>query len=533
MDEKFRPSCGIHTDQPYCPADGTATVYRARLVTDATDLRAGDVIDGRYRVTGVLGRGGFGAVYAAEHTGTGQAVALKLLLGDPDRVDGGEVRRFHREARITAALRHAHTVRVFDVGRTAAGAPYQVMERLNGPTLERLLKDRAAQGAGLTEAETLDLGIAVLKSLSEAHGQGLVHRDLKPANLMLTNVDGEQVVKVLDFGIARPQESSLTGTGRTLGTPAYMSPEQCRGEALDGRSDLYALGIVLFRCLAGRTPFWADSSVALVYKQIAEAPPDLRAAARMPVSDGLADCVMRAFAKDPAERFATARDMRHALEAVQRGETPARTVRFGSEPVRGARATSATATDTEPASAPADRVPPTPDAMAERIDPQQDATDAPAVPGPAAPVVPALGAAAGDAAATVAPAGRRRAKSPSGRTYAVVGLAVAGAAAAALATFRPATSARVAPSVEASLAVLARPLPAPPPPVLSPVRPATCWPACACTWSACRACATVARTCWPWRPRWCRCRAMAGARGWTLTRRNGCSSNRGPTTCEN
>ncbi len=270
---------------------------------------------------GVLGRGGFGAVYAAEHVGTRQPIAIKMLLSASE-AGTAEVRRFHREAEVTARLRHPNTVRVFDVGQTASGAMYIAMERLHGPTLEEVLRDNLAAGRTLSERDAVNIGISVLKSLSEAHGQGLVHRDLKPANIMLTDIDGELVVKVLDFGIARLSDSSLTGEGTALGTPAYMSPEQCRGADLDGRSDVYSLGIILFRCVTGVTPFADPNPLVVLFRHATEPLPDLRTASPSALSDEFVAIVTRALAKRREDRFADARVMRDALTAIQGGALP-------------------------------------------------------------------------------------------------------------------------------------------------------------------------------------------------------------------
>jgi len=291
-----------------------------RLDREAGVIHEGDIVEGRYRITGVLGRGGYGAVYSAEHTGTKQKVAIKMLMGGGEGHDEGEIRRFYREAQVTANLRHPNTVRVFDVGQTQDQALFIAMELLHGPTLEKVLRNHASEGRVATEAEAIDVGIAVLKSLSEAHGQGLVHRDLKPANIMITEVDGERIIKVLDFGIARPQESSLTETGSSLGTPGYMSPEQCRADPIDGRSDLYSLGVILYRCVAGKLPFVHSNPMTLMFMHISHPPPDLAAAAQTPLTQGFLRCVQRALAKDPAERFQSARDMRLALEVLGKPE---------------------------------------------------------------------------------------------------------------------------------------------------------------------------------------------------------------------
>ena len=288
---------------------------------DATRLDTGNIIEGRYRIKGTLGRGGFGAVYEAEHTGTGQMIAIKVMLADLSEHNVQAVRRFYKEAQVTAQLRHPNTVRVFDVGQTSEGALYIAMERLHGPTLEEALREVGSQGTAMTERQALDVAIPILRSLAEAHMMDLVHRDLKPANIMLTEVaDEEAVVKVLDFGIARTRDSSLTGQGTALGTPAYMSPEQCMGGKVDGRSDLYSLGVILYRCVTGRTPFDDPNPLTVMYKHAHAPPPDPRQVAKSQLSEGFVVCVLKALAKKADDRFVTARAMRLCLEAVRDGQ---------------------------------------------------------------------------------------------------------------------------------------------------------------------------------------------------------------------
>jgi len=313
--KRFCPVCGSQTPEAYCPADGIATFDLSRSDPESAKFAHGDLVAGRYRIGGLLGRGGFGAVYEAEHAGGLGRLALKTLTLAEQSID--DVRRFYREAQVTAQLRHNNTVRVFDVGQAESGALYIAMELLQGHTLEHLLKAVAESGGVMIQDEAIGIGIDVCKSLSEAHGRGLVHRDLKPANIMVTEVDGDRVVKVLDFGIAHVQGSSLTGTGRSLGTPAYMSPEQCLSASLDARSDLYALGAILYRCVVGRPPFTDPNPLSVMFAHANSAPPDLYAAARTPVSDAFVQLVQRALKKGPEERFASARDMRQALEAAR------------------------------------------------------------------------------------------------------------------------------------------------------------------------------------------------------------------------
>lgn len=214
-DLRFCPHCGTRTADAFCPKDQVATFELKASDPEGARLNAGDVVAGKYRITGMLGRGGFGAVYAADHTGGLGKVALKVLILADQNPD--DIKRFYREAQVTAQLKHANTVRVFDVGQLPSGALFLAMELLHGISLEDELKQRHKNFQVLTHSEAIDMAIDVLKSLSEAHSNGLVHRDLKPANLMIIEVDGDKMVKVLDFGIAHVQDSSLTGSGHALG----------------------------------------------------------------------------------------------------------------------------------------------------------------------------------------------------------------------------------------------------------------------------------------------------------------------------
>ncbi len=312
------PICNTQTAAQHCPSDGTQTLRQGAATRDALSYRPGEVLGGRYKVLGTLGRGGFGAVYAGEHTGTKQLVALKVLALDASTADDDVVKRFFQEAQVTARLKAQNTVRLFDVGQDDGGPLFLAMELLEGPNLQLVLKALKSEGRVMTEPQTLDIAIAVLRSLHEAHGHGLVHRDLKPANVILaTSEDDEPLVKVLDFGIARTQDSSLTGSGRALGTPSYMSPEQCECEPLDGRSDLYSLGVILFECVCGVLPYVNDSAMGVMYMHRHGEIPSLRAAAQTPVSTGFVQVVQRLLAKSPSARAKDARSLRAELEALR------------------------------------------------------------------------------------------------------------------------------------------------------------------------------------------------------------------------
>jgi len=319
--KRFCPVCGEETKAAFCPNDRTPTVLAMGFAKHPRAYEIDDIVAARYRITGALGAGGFAAVYAAEHMGTAQEVAVKLMAFDMTAPESDvAVRRFFREARITAALNHPNTVRVFDVGQDEQGPLFIAMELLRGESMEALLKRRFAEGRGLTEAETLDIAIPVLSSLAEAHATGLVHRDLKPANIFLTEApDGSTVVKVLDFGIARTADSSLTLGGNMPGTPPFMSPEQCRGEKLDGRSDLYSLAVLIFLCVCEQLPFADANILKLMRMHSFEEPPDPRQVARAPVSDELATVILRTLAKRPTDRPTSADEMKRLLDLIRDG----------------------------------------------------------------------------------------------------------------------------------------------------------------------------------------------------------------------
>ena len=219
VESRYCPRCGFATGEGLCPRDGTATIARAAIDLNAMQFRPGDVLASRYRIVKLLGRGGYGAVFAAEHTGTGQPVALKLLSSDSGQGGDENQRRFFREAAITARLRHPNTVRVHDFGQAENGALFMALELIEGPTLAQKQREYTGRGKAMPELAAIDMAIAVLRSLGEAHSADLVHRDLKPANIMYAAVPGEDpVVKVLDFGIVRARDSSLTASGTALGT---------------------------------------------------------------------------------------------------------------------------------------------------------------------------------------------------------------------------------------------------------------------------------------------------------------------------
>ena len=357
--QRFCPTCGTRTAETRCPADGTSTIIVDTFARDALSYGTGDVVAGRYRITGALGRGGFGAVYAAEHTGTHQQIALKMITVGSDQAADSTMRRFYREAQTTGGLTSPHTVRVFDVGQAEHGPLYLAMELLRGPTLDQLLRKLDEADRALTEAQAVEIALGVLRSLAEAHKAGLVHRDLKPANIMLAQLDEEDpVVKVVDFGVAHSVDSSLTATGKTLGTPRYMSPEQCHGGAIDGRSDLYSLGVILYQCVTAVLPFDEPNPMTLMWMHAHQPVPDVRKKALGPLSDAFVACLYKALEKEPDLRFEDAKAMRTALEELRSNERGLLREPVALVPVRAPQ-------PTEP-SQPlrTDRPPPTPKSVA-------------------------------------------------------------------------------------------------------------------------------------------------------------------------
>ncbi len=310
---RYCPRCGSTSDSAVCPTDGTPTVRQ--VAHGRRRLETGDVIGGRYRVSGELGRGGFGVVFDTVHVTTGHAVAVKVLTP----VGGGEgqemSRRFFQEASTTSRLSHPNTVRVYDFGQTDNGDLFLAMERLDGETLASAISRHSNENTVMSEDQVVDTGIAVLRSLGEAHAHGLVHRDMKPANIFLHQMaGGDSIVKVLDFGIVKDTDSGMTQAGQALGTPTHMSPEQAMGKKVDGRADLYALGVVLYECLTGKLPFFGENPLSIVMQHVTEPVPPIEQRAPGLVRPALAAVVERALAKEPDARWQNAVDMRLALQ---------------------------------------------------------------------------------------------------------------------------------------------------------------------------------------------------------------------------
>lgn len=280
----------------------------------AVKLSPGDLIDQKYRILRMLGTGGMGSVYEAENIRVERRVAIKVMHRVRDQQD---IQRFEREAR-AAQIGSPNIVQVFDLGYLADGEPYMVMEYLAGETLG----ERLQRVQHWSPVELLPVANQILDGLVAAHRAGIIHRDLKPDNVFLARLEGspEEVVKLLDFGISKftdaakkPAEVSLTRSGVAVGTPHYMSPEQVQGsKGLDTRTDLYSLGVILYRCLSGHLPFQSDDVAPLLVQILLETAKPLHEFLPQ-VDPVLSGIIARAMARRAEDRFQTAAEFREAL----------------------------------------------------------------------------------------------------------------------------------------------------------------------------------------------------------------------------
>lgn len=277
----------------------------------APSAAAGDLIGGRYRIERLLGQGGMGEVWLASDTALhNRSVAVKRIL--QQGLDEDAIQRFEREVRALAALTHPHIVAVTDTGRDAKGL-YYVMEYVPGQSLRAWLQQQdQANPPSLVQVQ--DLFRQILRGVAFAHSKDIIHRDLKPENVLLTD-DG--TVKVLDFGLARlGQDFSLTRPEQRLGTPLYMSPEQCRGAPCDARSDVYALGVMLFELCTLECPFQGASWQVLMY-QHQNADPPLPKSYRKELPDTVNLAILKALEKNPKNRYTSAKEFLIAIESAE------------------------------------------------------------------------------------------------------------------------------------------------------------------------------------------------------------------------
>jgi len=273
---------------------------------------------GRYRILSCIGSGGMGAIYLAKHELMNRLVALKMLLPHADDDDPTSLARFRQEAQALSQLSHPNIVTVFDFGVSDEGIPFLAMEYIEGLSLAELLKN----GGPLGPARLVHIVAQVCDALEIAHGRGVIHRDLKPSNLIVTNSPtSKELVKIVDFGLAKvfreedDDSLQLTKAGECVGSPPYMSPEQCYSRPLDRRSDIYSMGCVIYEALAGAPPFSGGTYAEVAHKHCTQMPASL-VNKRSDIKNirALESVILKAMAKEPAKRFNTMLELKQALE---------------------------------------------------------------------------------------------------------------------------------------------------------------------------------------------------------------------------
>src|SRR5690349_3898763 len=295
------------------PASGSAPQIQSPSLV-------GQILDGRYRLIRKLGEGGMGEVYAAEHIHIEKRFAIKLLR--PEIVSNAEaVTRFRQEARSASSIGHRNIIGIDDFGQLPDGRIYMCMELLNGAALNDLIQTPQPVD------RLLNILIQTGHGLAAAHAKGIIHRDMKPENIFVTiDANNNDVPKLLDFGIAKVAgndgQNNLTRTGTIFGTPFYMAPEQALGNPVDARTDIYAMGVIMYEVFAGSLPFQGESFMGILTQHITTEPEPVaqRAAkANRPLPPGLADIITRCMQKNPAQRFATMDELVNALVHIYRG----------------------------------------------------------------------------------------------------------------------------------------------------------------------------------------------------------------------
>lgn len=295
----------------------------------ATKEHIGTIIAGRYRILNLLGVGGMGSVFKAEHIMLGTSVAIKILNRDL-ATNATALKRFAQEAKAASSLKHTNIATVSDYGLTEGGFPYFVMDLLDGKSLQELIAEKQA----IPWQQAVEFGIQISDAMAYAHSQGIYHRDLKPANIMISpTAKGDERATVVDFGIAKfanetQDAQKITQTGEVFGSPLYMSPEQCTGKPLDGRSDVYSFGCLMFEMLTGKVPFIGPNAVATILMQINDPPPSLRSTENqritLSIPAGLDAVILYCLGKDPADRYSSMDAVKADLQLVKRGLPPTR-----------------------------------------------------------------------------------------------------------------------------------------------------------------------------------------------------------------
>ena len=309
-----------HAIDPAEPSSGSlAAPPSLPDLNSSTDSLIGMVIDQRFKIVSRLGSGGMSQVYKAEHLIMQKDLAVKVLHPE-ESAKANSMERFQQEARAISALDHASIVRVYAFGCSDAGKLYLAMDYLEGPSLAELISREGA----LDWQRVARLCMQMAEGLDHAHRRGVIHRDLKPSNvIVLQDASGNETVKIVDFGIARLTEQSgkearqLTLAGNTCGSPPYMSPEQCRGDLVDQRSDIYSFGCMIYEMLSGRRPFYAATNMELMHKHIKQSPKYFKLlSADLVIPHSLEAIVRKCLEKDPANRYQRMQDLHDDLAVV-------------------------------------------------------------------------------------------------------------------------------------------------------------------------------------------------------------------------
>ncbi|MDB4972357.1 MAG: Serine/threonine protein kinase PrkC, regulator of stationary phase [Myxococcaceae bacterium] len=317
---RFCPRCGSRYEhERFCPEDGAPT----EPLPDAgphKDVLLGTLVDGRYRIDAQIGEGGMGVVYKATHIALNKTLALKILRGDVAK-EPEAVQRFMQEAQAATSIGHENIIDINDFGRLPDGTAYFVMEYLNGHPLNDLIK----RGGSIPTRDALHILRQIASALGAAHVRGIVHRDLKPDNVfVLSRGEMGNFVKVLDFGIAKvgTSKNRLTRTGMVFGTPHYMSPEQAAGQGVDARTDIYALGVIMYEMFTGRVPFDADTFMGVLTKHMFEKPAPMTDPTSERQLGALEQITMRALEKKPENRYESMDALVADLDRVMGGGRP-------------------------------------------------------------------------------------------------------------------------------------------------------------------------------------------------------------------
>jgi serine/threonine-protein kinase len=315
------PACNTRYEEggAFCARDGTPLVKDPQA--NKQDL-VGQILADRYRVVRLVGEGGMGQVYEAQHVNINKRFAVKLLR--PEIVSNAEaVQRFRQEAWSASSIGHENIIEIEDFATLPSGAVYLAMEFLVGESLA----ERMRAEPPLPFGEALDVVLQVASGLGAAHDKSIIHRDMKPENIFLAQKHGRAIVKILDFGIAKVSgadgNKSLTRTGTIFGTPHYMSPEQALGKPLDHRADIYSVGVIMYELFTGRVPFEAESFMGILTKHITSTPkPPRQMAPERDISAEMEAVILRAMAKEPDERYQSMGELLHDVAAIAAVRAP-------------------------------------------------------------------------------------------------------------------------------------------------------------------------------------------------------------------